>query len=142
MAPKTVAKKSARSEDETKKKEGAKGSKKNSEDANAGLGGSTDLASTIHENQSSSKIPPVNLNRGASQLGTPSEENTNREAGVSTSELSHHADGIRDGIDPGENHGSTTIADPIDIKYEEPILPNLIILRFEYRNWMYIVFSF
>jgi hypothetical protein len=66
-------------------------------------------------------------------LGTPLEESANKETGVSTSELSQHADGNREngegGINAGDNINGTGLSDA-DIKYEEPILPNLIVLRF------------
>jgi hypothetical protein len=127
MPPKAGTKKSAKNEDETKKKETTKSSKKTVEETSG-----VDLGSVLNDN-TSSKIAAINASRGGSQLGTPSEENTNKEAGVSTSELSHHADGNRESGEGGINIGdsiSGTIIPDIEIKYEEPILPNLIVLEF------------
>ena len=128
MPPKMGTKKSAKSDDDTKKKETNKGSKKGTDEGGVPLAGSNDIGSSSNDNNSSSKVPPGNLMRGTSQLGTPSEENANREPGASTSELSHHTDGGRDGADGGESAAGTALADT-DIKYEEPILPNLIVQR-------------
>ena len=55
-----------------------------------------------------------------------------RRPGVSTSELSQNTDGNRENGEAGVNGGETAngaAATEADIKYEEPVLPNLIILR-------------
>jgi len=127
MPPKTSTKKSAKSEDETKKKETTKSSKKSVEETP-----NVDLGSLLNDN-TSTKNTAINAPRGTSQLGTPSEDNTNKEPGVSTSELSHHTDGNRDSGEGGINLGDSTsgiIIPDAEIKYEEPILPNLIVLEF------------
>ena len=123
MPPKTGTKKSAKSEDESKKKETAKGLKKGGEET-----GSNDLSSSANDNNSFSKGSPGNAARGTSQLATPSEDNVNREPGASTSELSHHTEGGREGADGADSAAGTALAEA-DIKYEEPILPNLIVQR-------------
>jgi hypothetical protein len=132
MPPKTGTKKSAKSEDDIKKKDTGKSSKKGAEDIAGNTLGSSDLGSALNDSNAS-KIPAANLIRGSSQLGTPLEESANKETGVSTSELSQHADGNREngegGINAGDNINGTGLSDA-DIKYEEPILPNLIVLRF------------
>ena len=131
MGPKGGVKKSAKSEDDIKKKETGKSSRKGNEDGNAALSSSNDLASASNDNPGSTRVPPMNLVRGTSQLGTPSEENTNREPGVSNSELSHHTDGNREGADAADNSNGVAANEVPEIKYEEPILPNLIVLRFD-----------
>ena len=126
MPPKTSTKKSAKSEDDTKKKDTGKNSKKASEEASA-----ADAASAFND-ATSTKTAAINAQRGASQLGTPPEENAHKEHGLSTSELSHHTDGNRDSGEAGLNTtDSSSGAHPpeVDVKYEEPILPNLIVLE-------------
>jgi hypothetical protein len=126
MPPKTSAKKGTKSEDETKKKD-TKGSKKPAEDTTGGEPGS------VLNDTASSKQAAINVTRGTSQLGTPSEENPNKEPGLSTSELSHHTDGNREigegGINLIDSSSGANIPE-VEIKYEEPILPNLIVLKF------------
>ena len=124
MGPKTGTKKSAKSEDELKKKDGGgggKSSKKSTEDN----------ASNDPSSGNDTKTGTANLVRGASQIGSP-DENTNREPGVSISELSHHTEPNRQtgelGMNSAENNPGTPVPEA-DIKYEEPILPNLIILE-------------
>lgn len=127
MPTKTGTKKSAKSEDEIKKKDATKSSKKSVEET-SGL----DLGSVLNDN-TSAKLAAINATRGTSQLGTSSDDNTNKEAGISTSELSQHTDGHRElgegGINLVDGTSGTIIPD-VEIKYEEPILPNLIVLKF------------
>jgi hypothetical protein len=133
MPPKTGSKKSAKSEDDTKKKDTAKTTKKGAEENATTVVANTDLSSLANDHSPSSKTAAGNLLRGTSQLGTPSDENTHKEMGISLSELSQHTDGNREGGDGGANVGDNitgAAASDADIKYEEPILPNLIVLRF------------
>ena len=132
MPPKTGTKKSAKAEDETKKKETGKSTKKGAEETGgaSALPSNVDLASISNDNASTAKGQAAALQRGNSQIGTPSDDNANREHGVSTSELSHHTDPNRDGLDTGESGRADGQADG-EIKYEEPILPNLIVLSYE-----------
>lgn len=123
MGPKTGTKKSAKTEDDSKKKDGGKSSKKSTEDN----------ASNDPSSGNDAKGGAANLLRGTSQLGTP-DEIANKEPGVSSSELSHHTDPNRETGDSGMNQTENNSGTPIpeaDIKYEEPILPNLIILEYE-----------
>lgn len=122
MPPKTGTKKSAKSEEDSKKKDGGKGSKKPAEEP-----GSVEPSAS-----SDGKTGASALVRGLSQTGGV-DDGTNREPGVSTSELSHHTDSNRETGEAGGNAAENTsgTANPeVDIKYEEPILPNLIILEF------------
>ncbi|CAF1078293.1 unnamed protein product [Rotaria sp. Silwood1] len=133
MPPKTGTKKSAKAEDDTKKKD-TKGTKKGTEETSGTVLGNIELGSVSNDNTSTSKIATSNLTRGASQIGTPLDEHTNKDPGVSTSELSQHADGHREsgetGLNIGDSLNGTALSDA-DIKYEEPILPNLIVLSYE-----------
>jgi hypothetical protein len=129
MPPKAGAKKSAKSDDEPKKKETTKGGKKPAEETTG-----VDLGSVTNDS-ASAKTAAINAVRGASQSGTPSEENNNKEPGVSTSELSHHTDGNREAGDSRLNladNSSGMNLPEYEIKYEEPILPNLIVLEYVY----------
>lgn len=132
MPPKTGPKKSAKSE-EDKKKDTGKNAKKGGDETSAG---NADFTSLSNENTSSSKMAASNLIRGTSQSGTPLDDHLNRETGVSTSELSQHTDGIRDGGETGATTGDSLggAQSETDVKYEEPILPNLIVLRFVIMN--------
>lgn len=126
MPPKTGTKKSAKSEDEIKKKDTGKNSKKTSEDASA-----ADAASAFNDT-TSAKNAAINAQRGASQLGTPPEESAHKEPGPSTSEMSHHNDGNHEGGEAGLNatdNNASGLLPEHDVKYEEPILPNLIVLE-------------
>lgn len=132
MPPKTGQKKSAKSEDDTKKKEGGKTGKKGAEDSSTNVLGNADLAASSNDNASSSKLITGGLPRGTSQVGTPLNEHGNKDPGLSTSELSHHTDGNREGGEGGMNIGDSLTGisqSDADIKYEEPILPNLIVLK-------------
>lgn len=134
MPPKTGQKKSAKGEDDTKKKDTAKGGKKGAEETSGTALGNAELGSLSNDNTSSSKIATGSFVRGASQSGTPLDDHANKEPGVSTSELSQHTDGNREGGEGGANTGESTSGTGLtdaDIKYEEPVLPNLIVLRFE-----------
>lgn len=126
MPPKTGTKKSAKSEDDTKKKDTGKNSKKTSEDASA-----ADAASAFNDT-TSAKNAAINAQRGASQLGASPEESAHKEPGPSISEMSHHTDGNREGGEAGLNttdNNSGAVSPELDVKYEEPILPNLIVLE-------------
>lgn len=127
MPPKAGTKKSAKSEDDTKKKDTAK-TKKTTEDSN-----NADVNAVLNDN-ASAKLAAINAARGTSQLGTPLDDNSNKEGVISTSELSHYQDGNRDigdgGLNPIDGTSGTFVPE-IEVKYEEPILPNLIVLRFE-----------
>ena len=130
MPAKVGPKKSAKSEDDIKKKETAKSLKKGAEEANGATLGNAELGSMSNGNLSASKTAAANLIRGTSQLATPLDEQTNKEAGISMSELSQHTDVNREGGEnAGENVSDGTQANA-EVKYEEPILPNLIVLRF------------
>lgn len=132
MPTKAGAKKSAKSEDETKKKDNVKGGKKGSDETGgpSAQPSNVDLASVSNDNASVSKGQAGVLQRGNSQLGTPSDENANRDQRISTSELSHHTDANRDGLETGDSARGDG-QNEADIKYEEPILPNLIVLSYE-----------
>ncbi|CAF1065417.1 unnamed protein product [Adineta ricciae] len=123
MPAKAGGKKAAKSDDEPKKKDSTKGSKKNAEDAG-------EVGSATTGNTSSSKTPAGNLARGTSQLGTPTDESSTKEAGASTIEPGQQTEGNREGGEPGDNAASAPVPEA-DIKYEEPILPNLIVLNYE-----------
>lgn len=126
MPAKAGTKKSAKSEDDTKKKDTTKTTKKSVEDTT-----SADPTSVINDN-ASAKLAAINVARGTSQLGTPLDEHSNKEGGISTSELSHYADGNREsegGFNSADGVSGAFIPE-IEVKYEEPILPNLIVLRF------------
>lgn len=126
MPPKAGTKKSAKSEDEIKKKDTGKNSKKNSEEASA-----ADAASAFNDG-TSSKTAAINAQRGTSQLGTPPEEHAHKDPGLSTSELSHHTDGKGESGEGGLNTTDSSSGAHLpeaDVKYEEPILPNLIVLE-------------
>ncbi len=130
MPPKTATKKSAKVEDDNKKKDTGKSSKKTVEETNgANTLGSSELGSILNDSNAS-KIPAANLVRGSSQLGTPLDETANKETGVSTSELSQHADGNGEGGNNAADNNTGTSSSEAEIKYEEPILPNLIVLRY------------
>jgi len=125
MPPKkTGGKKETKSEDDTKKKESTKNSKKNVVEDTGDLGSAT-------TGNTSSKTGTGNLPRGTTQLGTPTEESINKEAGGLPSEPSQLTEGNREGGETGDITTGTGLSDA-DIKYEEPILPNLIVLRFVY----------
>ena len=124
MPGKAGGKKGAKSDDEPKKKESTKGSKKNAEDA--GEGGSATTGQ-------SSKTPAGNLTRGTSQLGTPTDETSNKDAAGSTVEPSQQTEGNREGTEAGDSASGIGVPEA-DIKYEEPILPNLIVLRYGCRH--------
>lgn len=119
MPAKAGGKKVPKSDDEPKKKESTKGSKKNAEDA-AEAGSAT------------SKTPAGNLARGASQIGTPTDELSSKELGASTTDPGQQAEGNREGGEASDNTASAAVPEA-DIKYEEPILPNLIVLKYEYN---------
>jgi hypothetical protein len=56
----------------------------------------------------------------------------NKDAGISSSELSHHTDGNREGGEAGLNSTDNITGanvPEVEVKYEEPILPNLIVLE-------------
>jgi hypothetical protein len=124
MPAKTGTKKSAKTDDENKKKDTTKGSKKSVEDTS-----SADIGSVL--NDSSAKLATINAVRGSSQLGASLDDNSNKEAGISVSELSHHTDGNREpgetGLNTTDNSGANIPEQ--EVKYEEPILPNLIVLE-------------
>lgn len=125
MPPKTGTKKSAKSDEENKKKDTTKSSKKPAEETSP-----ADVGSTL--NDSLTKTSAANIARGTSQLGTPLEDTANKDAGISTSELSHHADGNREagetGLNSADNSAGANVPE-VEVKYEEPILPNLIVLE-------------
>ena len=127
MPPKGGSKKSAKSDEEVKKKDTTKGTKKGAEETT-----SSDPNSI--GNDTSTKTAAINANRGTSQLaGGSSDEIITKEPGVSTSELSHYTDGNRDNGESGNHIGDSALGvtiPEIDIKYEEPVLPSLIILKF------------
>ena len=130
MPPKTGSKKSAKADDDhSKKKDSTKSGKKSANEPSASLLSSIDHGSATHETSAVSKGPANTLVREASQFGTLSEDNTHRELATSLSELGPHSDVQRESATNGEH---PTTAGPLeaDIKYEEPILPNLIVLRF------------
>ncbi|CAF1308496.1 unnamed protein product [Rotaria sordida] len=133
MPPKAGTKKSAKSEDDSKKKD-TKASKKGAEETSGTTLGNIDIGSVSNDNTSTSKVATSNLARGPSQSGTPLDEHINKDPGVSTSELSQNTDGNREsgetGLNAGESSSGTVLSDA-DIKYEEPILPNLIVLSYE-----------
>ena len=132
MPPKTGTKKSAKTDDDPKKKETGKSTKKAAEESGgtSALPSNIDLTSTSNDNASTAKGQGAVLQRGNSQIGTPSEDNQNRDHGISTSELSHHTDVNRDGLETGDS-GRADGQNDADIKYEEPVLPNLIVLNYE-----------
>ncbi|CAF3844961.1 unnamed protein product [Rotaria magnacalcarata] len=134
MPPKAGQKKSAKSEEDPKKKDTSKNAKKGADESNAAGLGNSDLGSISNDNITSSKIGASNLTRGASHSGTPLDDHSNKEPGVSTSELSQHTDGNRESGETGINTGGSingAALSEADVKYEEPILPNLIILGYE-----------
>ncbi|CAF3379397.1 unnamed protein product [Rotaria socialis] len=134
MPPKAGQKKSAKSEEDPKKKDTLKNAKKGADESNAAGLGNTDLGSISNENVTSSKTGAGNLTRGASHSGTPLDDHSNKEPGVSTSELSQHTDGNRESGETGLNTGGSingAALSEADVKYEEPILPNLIVLGYE-----------
>lgn len=121
MPGKAGGKKGAKSDDEPKKKDSTKGSKKNADDA--GESGSTATGQ-------SSKTPVGNLARGASQLGTPTDETSNKDTTGSTAEANPLTEGNKEGAEAADSASAAGVPEA-DIKYEEPILPNLIVLRYE-----------
>ena len=127
MPAKAGGKKAAKSDDEPKKKDSTKGSKKNNEDVG-------EVGSATTGQTSSSKTPAGNQVRGTSQLGTPTDESSNKEPGASTIEPGQQTEGNREGGEAGDNAASVPVPE-VDIKYEEPILPNLIVLKYEYSEY-------
>ncbi|CAF1003902.1 unnamed protein product [Adineta steineri] len=122
MPAKAGGKKTAKSEDDTKKKESTKNSKKGTDETG------DNVSATGHA--SPTKTAAGNLARSSSQAGTPIDENMNKDTGGLTSEPSQHTEGNREGGETGDNATIAGVADA-DIKYEEPILPNLIVLSYE-----------
>ncbi|CAF3897884.1 unnamed protein product [Adineta steineri] len=122
MPAKAGGKKGAKSEDDTKKKESTKNSKKGTDETGDNV--------VATGNASPTKTAAGNLARSSSQAGTPIDENINKDTGGLTSEPSQHTEGNREGGETGDNATIAGVADA-DIKYEEPILPNLIVLSYE-----------
>ena len=125
MPAKTGTKKSAKSEEEGKKKDTNKGSKKTAEETSP-----ADAGSAL--NDSSTKTPAAGATRRTSQLGTPLDDAANKEAVISTSDSSQPTDGNREAggtkLNTTDSSAGANVPE-VEVKYEEPILPNLIVLE-------------